>query len=85
MEEIKQNNITKIIAGIFGPQQKGKRLIWNGFKPDWTKNQYWQDLDIDWELHFLGKLKQGGSLGNDGYAKSFVGDIDKDIVAEEIC
>ena len=79
-----QTRIQNEVAQIFNPT-KGRRLIWNGFKPDGTKNQYWQNLDIDWELHFLGKLKQGGSLGNDGYAKSFVVDIDQDIEAEEIC
>ena len=85
MEEIKQNNITKIIAGIFGPQQKGKRLIWNGFKPDGTKNQYWENKDIDWELHLSGQLKQGGNLSCDGISKAWVIDIDEDIDTEKIC
>ena len=76
---------TEIIAGIFGPQQKGKRLVWNGFKPDGTKNQYWQNQDIDWELHLSGQLKQGGNLSYEGKSKAWVIDIDEDIAAEKIC
>ena len=79
-----QYNIAQVVAQIFYPQ-KGKRLVWNGLKPDGTKNQYWQNQDIDWSLHLAGKLKQGGALGNDGYAKSLVVDIDQDIDAEKIC
>ena len=79
-----QTRIQNAVANIFYPT-KGKRLIWNGYKPDGTKNQYWQNQDIDWALHLSGQLKQGGSLGNDGYAKSLVVDIDQDIEAEEIC
>lgn len=85
MEEIKQNKTTEIIAEIFGPQQKGKRLVWNGFKPDGTKNQYWQNQDIDWELHLSGQLKQGGNLSYEGISKAWVIDIDEDIAAEKIC
>tara|TARA_Y100000031_G_scaffold100358_1_gene110069 strand:+ start:32 stop:1987 length:1956 start_codon:yes stop_codon:yes gene_type:complete len=77
--------VAQRIAGIFGPQQKGKRLIWNGFKPDGTKNQYWQNQDIDWELHLSGKLKQGGNLSCEGISKAWVIDIDENIDTEKIC
>jgi len=73
--------LSQTVENIFYPQ-KGKRLVWNGFKPDGTKNQYWQNQDIDWQTHLSGKVKQGGALGNDGYAKSLVVDIDQDIDAE---
>ena len=79
-----QYNVAQVVAQIFYPQ-KGKRLVWNGLKSDGTKNQYWQNQDIDWNTHLTGKLKQGGALGNDGYAKSLVVDIDQDIDAEKIC
>ena len=63
--------------------RKKERLIWDPFKPykeDGTKNQRW-DLDkkdIDWDLHFSGKLKQGGRLSSeDGTSKVLVVDIDR--------
>ena len=77
--------VAQRIAGIFGPQQKGKRLIWNGFKADGTKNQYWQNQDIDWELHLSGQLKQGGNLSYEGISKAWVIDIDEDIDTQQIC
>ncbi len=77
--------VAQRIAGIFGPQQKGKRLIWNGFKADGTKNQYWQNQDIDWELHLSGQLKQGGNLSYEGISKAWVIDIDEDIDTQKIC
>ena len=78
-------NDVERIADIFGPQQKGKRLIWNGFKPDGTKNQYWQNQNIDWEKHLTGELKQGGNLACDGMSKAWVIDIDQKIDSEKIC
>jgi hypothetical protein len=77
-------NEVERIADIFGPQQKGKRLIWNGFKPDGTKNQYWQNQNIDWEKHLSGELKQGGNLACDGMSKAWVIDIDQTIDSEKI-
>ena len=77
-------NDVERIADIFGPQEKGKRLIWNGFKPDGTKNQYWQNQNIDWEKHLTGKLKQGGNLSCEGISKAWVIDIDEKIDSEKI-
>jgi hypothetical protein len=78
-------NAAERIANIFGPQQKGKRLIWNGFKLDGTKNQYWQNQNIDWEKHLTGELKQGGNLSCNGISKAWVIDIDEDIDTQKIC
>ena len=78
-------NAAERIADIFGPQQKGKRLIWNGFKLDGTKNQYWQNQNIDWEKHLTGELKQGGNLSCNGISKAWVIDIDEDIDTQKIC
>ena len=85
-------NIIAQIAEIFKPQ-KGKRLIWDPtkpFLPDGKKNQYWENKDIDWLAHLLGRLKQGGNLACDGKAKALVIDIDRQkgepfIEAKEIC
>ena len=77
-------NEVERIADIFGPQENGKRLIWNGFKPDGTKNQYWQNQNIDWEKHLSGELKQGGNLACDGMSKAWVIDIDQTIDSEKI-
>ena len=70
-------NVAERIVGLL-EHRKGERLIWNGFKPDGKKKQIWQDLDIDWDLHFSGKLKQGGRLSSeDGTSKALVVDIDR--------
>ncbi len=63
--------------------QKGERLIWDPHKPykeDGKKNQYWDPNknDIDWDLHFSGKLKQGGRLSDaNGASKARVVDLDR--------
>ena len=70
-------NDVERIADLF-EHRKGERLIWNGFKPNGKKKQIWEDLDIDWDLHFAGKLKQGGRLSSeDGTSKALVVDIDR--------
>ena len=75
----------ELCAEIFGPQQKERRLVWKGFKPDGTKNQYWQNQNIDWEKHLTGEIKQGGNLACDGVSKAWVIDIDEKVDSEKIC
>ena len=71
--------------------RKGERLVWNGFLPNGKKRQIWEPQDIDWDLHFTGKLKQGGRLSSkDETSKSLVVDIDRGkddplIPAAKIC
>ena len=85
-------NAAERIVDLF-EHRKGERLIWNGFLPNRKKNQYWdpQKNDIDWDLHFSGKLKQGGRLSSeDGTSKALVVDIDREkdsplIPADKIC
>ena len=52
-----KNFIAELISG-----KKNKRLIWDGYLPNGKKKQYWENKDIDWELHLTGQLKQGGNL-----------------------
>jgi len=79
-----KNFIAELISG-----KKNKRLIWDGYLPNGKKKQYWENKDIDWELHLTGQLKQGGNLcfEIDGkkYAKAAVVDIDQEVDAKEIC
>ena len=42
--------------------ESGKKLVWDGFKPDGTKNQYWENETINFKAHVEGKQKQGGNL-----------------------
>jgi len=62
-----------------------KTLIWNGYKPDGKKNQYWLPKQINWVAHITGALKQGGRLNRGGKANCAVVDVDKDITAENFC
>ena len=79
-----KNFIAELISG-----KKNKRLIWDGYLPNGKKKQYWENKDIDWELHLTGQLKQGGNLcfEIDGkkYAKAAVVDVDQKVDAKEIC
>ena len=79
-----KNFIAELISG-----KKNKRLIWDGYLPNGKKKQYWENKDIDWELHLTGQLKQGGNLcfEIDGkkYAKAAVVDVDQELDAKEIC
>ena len=90
MQTRTQYEINQAIINYF-EHRKGERLVWNGFKPDGKKRQIWQDQDIDWDLHFAGKLKQGGRLSTvDGISKGLVIDIDRKldtplIPADKIC
>ena len=69
--------VAQRIISLF-EHRKGERLVWNGFLPNGRKRQIWQDQDIDWDLHFSGKLKQGGRLSSeDGTSKALVVDIDR--------
>ena len=63
---------------------KSKYLLWKGYKPDGTKNQFWKDGEIDLELHVNGVKKQGGLLVNEGKSKNIVIDIDGEIPADKI-
>ena len=60
-------------------------LIWNGYKPDGTKNQYWKKQTIDWDGHIQGTLKQGGCLNRNGVANCAVIDVDKKVDPVEFC
>lgn len=51
-----------IIPQIFKSDERNV-LIWDGFKPDGKKNQYWKkDQKIDWQKQLSGALNQGGNL-----------------------
>ena len=52
-----KNFIAELVSG-----KQNKRLIWEGQLPNGKKKQYWENKDIDWELHLTGQLKQGGNL-----------------------
>jgi len=76
------------IAQLFSPK-KNKRLIWAGHHPDGKKNIRWENLDINWQLHLTGQLKQGANLcfEQDGkkLARAAVVDLDQEVPAKEIC
>jgi hypothetical protein len=74
----------RIIAEIF-KHNTANTLIWNGFKSDGKKNQYWKKQEIDWEAHIKGTLKQGGSLNRNGVANCAVVDVDKEVDPVEFC
>jgi len=64
---------------------KNKVLIWDGYKSNGGKNQYWVDGAVDLELHVKGIKKQGAQLSDNGYSKNIVIDVDrKGLPAAEI-
>ena len=72
-----QYEINQAIINFFEHRKK-ERLIWNGFLPNGKKRQIWELHDIDWDLHYSGKLKQGGRLSDEeGFSKCLVIDIDR--------
>jgi len=73
-----------IIAEIFKCDSENT-LIWNGFKPDGKKRQYWAKQGIDWEAHIKGVLKQGGRLNRKGVANCAVVDVDKEVDPITFC
>ena len=74
----------RIISEIF-KCDTANTLIWNGYKPDGTKNQYWKKQTIDWDGHIQGTLKQGGCLNRNGVANCAVIDVDKKVDPVEFC
>ena len=75
---------TRIISEII-KCDTGNTLIWNGYKPDGAKNQYWKKQPIDWAAHVSGTLKQGGCLNRKGVANCSVVDVDKEVDPVEFC
>tara|TARA_R110000751_G_scaffold113248_1_gene212370 strand:- start:454 stop:2628 length:2175 start_codon:yes stop_codon:yes gene_type:complete len=74
----------RIISEIF-KCDTANTLIWNGYKPDGSKNQYWKKQTIDWDGHIQGTLKQGGCLNRNGVANCAVIDVDKKVDPVEFC
>ena len=42
--------------------ESGKKLVWDGFKPNGQKNQSWVNETINFKTHVEGKQKQGGNV-----------------------
>ena len=76
---------TRIISEIF-KHDTNNVLIWDGFKSDGKKKQYWKNgQSIDWVAHVNGTLKQGGCLNRKGVANCAVVDVDKEVSPKEFC